>query len=217
MDRDKISNCYRGPSNVHLNEMMKMSALDCASTLSWMFIELVITWWLFIVLIHWHYTPRQKCRSTRILSWFWANQSLFLLYNDVCLAEMQRVVNGNTNFIVYAVHSWGNNHLNFTFFPIKCHKRHISEKIKMWKVNGRQYDGRRTPSDGKSSHSLHLARWATKKGDKLLLTHPVWWVLGHCIHVVLIEHKQSDYATLFQVRFVDIGGIVDHHCFSFLS
>jgi hypothetical protein len=30
------------------------------------------------------------------------------------------------------------------------------EKIKMWKVNGRQttYDGRRTPSDGKSSHCL---------------------------------------------------------------
>jgi hypothetical protein len=35
--------------------------------------------------------------------------------------------------------------------------------------------------------------------------------------VVLIQHKQSDYVKLFQMRFVDIGGIVDHHCFSFLS
>ena len=215
MDRDKLSIRYRGPSKVHLNEMMKMSALYCASTFSWMFIELVIKWWLFIILIHWHYTPRQTCRSTRILSWLRANQALFLLYNDVCLAEMQIVVNGNTNFIVYAVHSWGNNHLNFTFFPIKCHKRQISEKIKMWKVNGRQDNGRRMPSDGKSSHCL-LARWATKKGVKPLLPHPVW-VVGHFIHVVLIHHKQSDYVTLFQVRFVDIDGIVDHHRSSFLS
>jgi hypothetical protein len=77
-----------------------------------------------------------------------ANQSLFLLYNDVCLAEIQIVVNGNTNFIVYAVHSWGNNLLNFTFFPIKCHKRHISEKIKMWKVNGQQGAGQiKLPKD----------------------------------------------------------------------
>jgi len=60
------------------------------------------------VLIHRHYTLRQTHRSTRILSWFRANQYLFLLYNDVCLAEIVIVVNGNTNFVVYAVHSWGN-------------------------------------------------------------------------------------------------------------
>jgi hypothetical protein len=35
--------------------------------------------------------------------------------------------------------------------------------------------------------------------------------------LVYDQHKQSDYVTLFQVRLVDIGGIVDHHCFRFLS
>jgi hypothetical protein len=39
----------------------------------------------------------------------------------------------------------------------------------------------------------------------------------YTLAVVLIQHKQSDYVTLFQVRFVDIGGIVDYRCFCFLS
>jgi hypothetical protein len=56
------------PSKVHFNEMMKMSALYCAITFSWMFIELVIKWWLFIMLIHWHYTPRQSLHSDTMLT-----------------------------------------------------------------------------------------------------------------------------------------------------
>ena len=77
-----IFQLYHGENKLIFNEMMMKSTLFLTNTLSS----------IFIVLAHWHNSPRQKCRSTRdTLFWFWANQSLFLLLNAACLADKQQI------------------------------------------------------------------------------------------------------------------------------
>ena len=48
--------------------------------------------WIFIVLAHWNKSPRVDIfLHFDILSWFWANQSLLILLNAVCVSEKQQI------------------------------------------------------------------------------------------------------------------------------
>ena len=77
-----IFQLYHGENNLIFNEMMMMSALYWANTLSWN----------IIVLAHWNNSPWEDMSlHSDTLFWFWANQSLLFLLNAACLAEKQHI------------------------------------------------------------------------------------------------------------------------------
>ena len=48
--------------------------------------------WIFIVLAHWFKSPQGDILiNLDTLSWFWANQSFFLLFNAACLVEKLQI------------------------------------------------------------------------------------------------------------------------------
>jgi hypothetical protein len=73
---------YQGESKLFCNEMMMRSASIYTNTLSW----------IILLLAHWNNSSVvDMSLHSDTLSWFRANQSLFFLLNDVCLAEKQHI------------------------------------------------------------------------------------------------------------------------------
>jgi hypothetical protein len=65
--------------------------------------------WIFIVLAHWNNSPRvDMSLHSDTLSWFRANQSLFLLFNTVYLVEKQQISELSVPIITKVVSSKSN-------------------------------------------------------------------------------------------------------------